>query len=249
MEPTGTELPKGFVAGNYFDKYRSRNPLHRALVGGFLRAARELANVAAPTRVLEVGCGSGDLAARLFPAGDDLSVDYTGVDVSTEEVARAQERYPVGRFQVASASDLPFPDRCFDLVVVCEVLEHLDLPDRCMKEAGRVCAAHVLVSVPWEPVWRVLNVIRGKYWKHLGNTPGHLQHFSRRGIRQLVAERFDIVAERRPLPWTMLLARLRPETAKHTVFDPVPSAGSSPQQIRGEGNHPISGCGSEAMGA
>jgi SAM-dependent methyltransferase len=214
MEPTGTELPKGFVAGNYFDKYRSRNPLHRALVGGFLLAARELANVAAPTRVLEVGCGSGDLAARLFPASGDLSVDYTGVDISPEEVARARERYPAGRFHVAPAYDLPFPDRHFDLVVVCEVLEHLDLPGRCLREAERVCTAYVLVSVPWEPVWRVLNVLRGKYWCHLGNTPGHVQHFSRRGIRRLVAERFDIVAERRPLPWTMVLGRRRPEVSK-----------------------------------
>jgi hypothetical protein len=55
----------------------------------------------------------------------------------------------------------------------------------------------------------VLNVLRGKYLAAWGNTPGHLQHFSRAAIRRLVASRFQIVAESHPLPWTMLLARRR----------------------------------------
>jgi SAM-dependent methyltransferase len=216
MESKETGLPPDFVAGNHFDKYRSRNPIHRALVGGFLRAARGLVEIAAPTRVLEVGCGSGDLAVRLFRAVSLPSVDYTGIDISSEEIARARVRYPGGTFRVASAYDLPFPDGCFDLVIVCEVLEHLDRPTDCLREVERVCGAHILVSVPWEPVWRVLNIVRGKYWRRLGNTPGHVQHFSRRGCRRLVAERFDLVAERRPFPWTMGLARLRAATSNGT---------------------------------
>lgn len=209
MRATGTELPADFVAGNHFDKYRSRNPVHRVLVGGFLRAARALVRAAAPGRVLEVGCGSGDLAARLFWADGGPSVDYTGVDISPEEVAHARARCSAGRFQVASAYDLPFPARSFDLVVVCEVLEHLDRPADCLREVERVCGAHVLASVPWEPVWRVLNLARGKYWRRVGNTPGHIQHFSRRACRRLVTERFDIRAEERPFPWTMVLGCVR----------------------------------------
>lgn len=209
MRATEIELPPGFVAGNHFDKYRSQNPVHRALVGGFLRAARALVRTARPRRVLEVGCGSGDLAARLFRTDEGPSIDYTGIDISPAEVAAARGRCPAGRFQVASAYDLPFPDRGFDLVVVCEVLEHLDRPADCLREVGRVCGGYALVSVPWEPIWRVLNVARGKYWRQLGNTPGHVQHFSRRACRRLVAERFELVAERRPLPWTMVLGRLR----------------------------------------
>ena len=209
MRATGTELPADFVAGNHFDKYGSRNPVHRLLVGGFLRAARALVRAAGPRRVLEVGCGPGDLAARLFWADGGPLVDYTGVDLSPAEVAAARERCPSGRFQVASAYDLPFPDQGFDLVVVCEVLEHLDRPADCLREVWRVCGGHVLVSVPWEPVWRVLNVARGRYWRRLGDTPGHVQHFSRRAFRRLVAGRFELVAERRPFPWTMALGRPR----------------------------------------
>jgi hypothetical protein len=51
--------------------------------------------------------------------------------------------------------------------------------------------------------------MRLKYLAELGNTPGHLQHFSRSGLRRLVAAELQIVAERRPLPWTVLLGDRR----------------------------------------
>ena len=44
--------------------------------------------------------------------------------------------------------------------------------------ARRTVSAHASI-VPREPVWRVLNVARGRYVRWLGNPPGHIQHFSR----------------------------------------------------------------------
>jgi ubiquinone/menaquinone biosynthesis C-methylase UbiE len=164
--------------------------------------------MANPARVLEVGCGGGELAARLFgrPAGG-RPIAYTGIDISPAQVEAAQARLPGQTVRVGSAYSLPFPDRSFDLVVLCEVLEHLDRPADGLDEAVRVAGGHVLVSVPWEPVWRVLNLARGKYWSHLGTTPGHIQHFSRRRIRNLLSDRLMLAAEQRPFPWTMLLGR------------------------------------------
>jgi hypothetical protein len=89
------------------------------------------------------------------------------------------------------------------------VLEHLKDPNAGMRELDRVCGGHLLLSVPREPIWRLANVMRGAYLRQLGNTPGHLQHFSRRSIRKLVEQRFDVVAERRPFPWIMILAHTR----------------------------------------
>ena len=206
-------VPSDFVAGNYFDKYRSRNILHRAMMRGFLRSAGRLVEAARPRRILEVGCGPGDLAWHLLGSGGGPAgpaVDYLGTDVSDREIAAARRRCPGRRFQVASIYDLPLESQSFDLVIACEVFEHLERPDEALREVERVCGAHLLISVPWEPMWRVLNVLRGKYLLHLGNTPGHVQHFSRRGLRQLVGGRFDTLLEDRPFPWTMLLARRRP---------------------------------------
>lgn len=198
------------VAGNTFDKYGSRNPVHRRLMRRFLADATQLVAVAQPRTVLEVGCGSGELAAALFP---DETVSYQGVDLSPEEVARAQASQPQRTFQVASAYQLPHGDAQFDLVVACEILEHVDDPRRALDELARVCGGYLLVSVPWEPVWRLANLARGAYVQQWGNTPGHLQHFSRRALRTLVRRRFDLTQERRPFPWTMLLARCRARSA------------------------------------
>ena len=63
--------------------------------------------------------------------------------------------------------------------------------------------------MPREPLWRGLNMARGAYWKDLGNTPGHVNHWSKRSfVALLVAPRRGVEA-RSPFPWTMLLVRLR----------------------------------------
>jgi ubiquinone/menaquinone biosynthesis C-methylase UbiE len=206
------DVPADFVPGNHFDKYRSRNFVHRILMDGFLSSARSLLLRARPRRILEVGCGPGDLAARLLdtgPANPSHPIDYTGIDVSEGAIAAAREASPHRDFRVASAYALPFDDASFDMVIACEVLEHLERPADAIREIARVSNKHLLLSVPWEPAWRLLNLARGKYVARLGNTPGHVQHFSRAMIRGLVGPSFAILAEERPLPWTMLLAARR----------------------------------------
>ena len=197
------------VAGNVYDKYRTANPIARRLQDGFLTAARELLDTVQLGSVLEVGCGPGDLSE----APDLDGTRYLGTDLSTDEVRHATRTYPHRRFATASIYELPFDDQQFDTVICCEVLEHLDDPEQGLREVARVCRRQALVSVPWEPTWRVLNLMRGAYLRELGNTPGHLQHFSRRRVRDLVASRFDVTAMRRPLPWTMMLGRVRPRDA------------------------------------
>jgi ubiquinone/menaquinone biosynthesis C-methylase UbiE len=107
-----------------------------------------------------------------------------------------------------SAYELPFEDASFDLVVCCEVLEHLEHPGRGLAEAVRVAKKAVLVSTPREPLWRVLNVARGRYLRDLGNTPGHVQHFGRRSLVRLVESRLRVVETRTPVPWTVVLGSL-----------------------------------------
>lgn len=198
-----------FVSGNVYDKYRTKNPLFRILMRRFLASCRELMAKADPESVLEMGCGPGDLAESLFGPLPSAPF-YLGSDLSLREARRARIDAPGRPFLAASAYRLPVADGAFDCVLACEVFEHLEEPEAALVEAARVARRYLLLSVPWEPVWRLLNVARGSYLKDFGNTPGHLQHFSRTAIRRLVARRFEVVAERRPFPWTMLLARHRP---------------------------------------
>jgi len=66
-----------------------------------------------------------------------------------------------------------------------------------------------IVSVPREPLWRALNLARLKYVGALGNTAGHLNHWSRRSFVDFLERRFDVVEVRSPIPWTMALCRAR----------------------------------------
>lgn len=202
------DRPPGFVAGNYFDKYETRNPLYRNLVERFLGCCRELLAPLHPARLLEVGCGAGELTRHLIATMPwSESPQYLGIDLGVGEIVEASALSRERSFLPASVYRLPFPDASFDCVVACELFEHLEDPRTALDEVERVCAGHLLLSVPWEPIWRFLNIARGRYLSDLGNTPGHLQHFSRAAIRALVASRFEVIAERRPLPWTVLLAR------------------------------------------
>jgi len=71
-----------------------------------------------------------------------------------------------------------------------------------------VAGGHLLVSVPREPLWRALNLARGAYVRDLGNTPGHLNHWSRRAFVALLSRFGEVVQLRSPFPWTMVLVRL-----------------------------------------
>ena len=194
-----------FIGGNYFDKYRSTNPIHQWLMRGFLGSVLELLGSIEYGSVLEVGCGPGDLATRILPP----QVDYLGIDIDEAEIETARNRYPQLTFQVGSAYELPLESNSFDLVIACEVLEHLEDPAKALAEIDRGAKRWVLVSVPWEPTWRILNMLRGKYWRSFGNTPGHVQHFGRRDFVALLSSRFEIVAIKTPMPWSIALCRKR----------------------------------------
>ena len=202
-----TATRQAVPTGNTFDKYGSTNPVVRRLMAGFERDLGELFTRAAPESVLDVGCGEGVLTARWADAGARVvGIDLEDPKLAAEWAARnARENLS---FQAVPPGDLPFADGEFDLAAAIEVLEHVPEPERTVAEMARVARRHLLVSVPHEPLWRMLNVARGAYVRDLGNTPGHVNHWSRRGFVQLLARYGEVVQTRSPFPWTMLLVRV-----------------------------------------
>jgi 2-polyprenyl-3-methyl-5-hydroxy-6-metoxy-1,4-benzoquinol methylase len=195
--------------GNTYDKYGSTNPLVRRLMAGFEGTLGGLFERAAPESLLDVGCGEGVLteqwAQRL---GDRRVVGLDLPDPKLEGHWRTRQRANL-HFLAGRAEELPFADKEFDLVAAIETLEHVADPDRTLAEMARVARRHLLVSVPREPLWRALNLLRGAYVPELGNTPGHLNHWSKRGFEELLARHGEVIEARSPFPWTMVLTRVR----------------------------------------
>ena len=200
---------QALAGGNHYPKYTTRNPLARRLVDGFMAALADLAERSGAKQAHEVGCGEGFLSTMLAQSG--LAV--RGSDISAAAVATARQRaaalgLPV-TFRVADLHDLRPAEDGAELVVCCEVLEHLVDPPRALALFARLAQPHLIVSVPREPLWRMLNMARGRYWAALGNTPGHLQHWSARGFLALLENHVEVREVRTPLPWTMALCRRR----------------------------------------
>lgn len=199
----------GVVVGNAYDKYGSGNWIVRRIMAGFERSLTTLVRQVNPVSIHEVGCGEGYWVLRWLEDG----FQARGCDFSAQAIVLAKENAegrvssPEEPFEVKSIYDLRPEVDAADLVVCCEVLEHLDDPETGMLALQRVVAGHLIVSVPREPLWCVLNLARGKYIGSLGNTPGHLQHWSKRGFVRWVSRYFEVVEIRSPLPWTMLLCR------------------------------------------
>jgi len=186
-------------------KFETANPLVRAMIGGFYSRLGELVAPLRPASTLDAGCGEGETLVRLGPL---LGERIAAVDLSSYSVGRVNERLPAVEARVASVTELPFADSSFDLVLCLEVLEHLDDPASAVGELARVAASDVVVSVPFEPWFRIGSLLRGKYVRAFGNHPEHVNHFNRRSLATLLEPALDVVAIRTAFPW--LIAHGRP---------------------------------------
>ncbi len=210
MKVAGGQAEDGIVIGNTYDKYGTRNPIARRMVQGFEGALSGLVAKVSPTTIHEVGCGEGYWVLRWL----GQSIDARGTDFSAHVIGMAKENargrdMDPGRFAVRSIYEVTWERDNADLIVCCEVMEHLYEPQKAMQALQRIVRADLILSVPREPLWRALNLARGKYVSALGNTPGHLQHWSQRGIVSLASQFFDVAEIRSPLPWTMLHCKSR----------------------------------------
>lgn len=211
MSTTNTtpETPD-IVIGNHHHKYDSGNILIRKLTERFLVRLDELLDGVASegpiTRVLEVGCGEGEIADRLRSrfGANVTALDLPDAGLRADWQGRDQQ---VG-FLHGDAHRLPFADDSFDLVVAVEVCEHLTDPQAGLMEMARVSRRHLVLSVPREPIFRMGNFFTGRHVKALGNTPGHLNHWSAPAFIRYVSTVGAVSEVRNPFPWTALRARV-----------------------------------------
>ncbi|MBK5222930.1 MAG: methyltransferase domain-containing protein [Acidimicrobiia bacterium] len=191
------------AAGQDAKKYSTSNPVVLRLIDRWADALRDvIGEPVAGGTVVDIGVGEGLALERVLGA----SVPVIGVEYRLDKVQLATERLAGLRGVVADAGMVPLTDGCADLVTSIEVLEHLVDPAAAVDEFARLSRGRVVVSVPWEPWFRAGNMGRGKNLCRFGNDPEHVQQFSSRRLRALLAGRFASVDVRPSFPWLIASA-------------------------------------------
>jgi 2-polyprenyl-3-methyl-5-hydroxy-6-metoxy-1,4-benzoquinol methylase len=193
-----------------YDKYGTSNPVARRLMSGFLRSLDELVERTGAKEAHEVGCGEAELAIRLARRGLRTRGTDAFPQVLEEARSRARRSGVEIDFEATPVEALDPARDGAELIVCCEVLEHLSDPEHALEVLARLARPWLIASVPREPLWRILNLARLSYVGDLGNTPGHLNHWSRHEFVRFLESRFEVVEVRSPMPWTMALCRVRP---------------------------------------
>lgn len=109
--------------------------------------------------VLDVGCGNGINLGHALQMG--FMIDYMGVDSSKMFIKSCKKRFPdwKGKFVVGDANNLLFLDKSFDVVILQDVLEHLEYYDKAINEALRIAKKRVIICL----------------WRQLHDSPDFLQ--------------------------------------------------------------------------
>jgi SAM-dependent methyltransferase len=198
------------AAGQDAAKYGSSNPVVRRLLDRWTAQLKDVIGPIAGT-VVDIGIGEGLCLERVLrPAADSPAVDprvVVGVEYRLDKARAAAQQLDAVDVSVGDAGMLPFPDRIADLVLCIEVLEHLPTVAPAVAELARVTGDRCVVSVPWEPWFRLGNLGRGKNVARLGNDPEHLHAFTPRTLRRTLERSFADVRVVPVFPWLVAEAR------------------------------------------
>lgn len=190
-----------------YKKHTHKNPIQRLLLWNFFRNLTNLTAAKKVDSILDVGCGEGFTLNRLKEKG--IGKKLEGIEYQNAAIELGKKTYPDIKITQGSIYELPYKDNAFDLVLCTEVLEHLDNPQKALKELVRVSNKLLVISVPNEPFFMLAQLVRGKNWSRFGNDIEHINHWTMFGfpkfIKQNAGAKVHILAKRFPFAWTMLL--------------------------------------------
>lgn len=198
---------KTIYEGNIYNKYESRNPLVMALMKKYFK---DLDSLIKPIKgeinsAFEIGCGEGYVTQHI----KSLGINVEGADISERIIKVARNLHPSIKFSIKSVYELSSYNECYDLVLAIEILEHLQYPKKAVEEMKKIVNKYFFFSVPNEPFFRLANVLRLKYLKDFGSTPGHINHWSKKSFRGFLEEQnFCIINIETSTLWSMALCKI-----------------------------------------
>jgi len=152
-------------------------------------------------KILDFGCGYGAYSYEL----NKLDFKCVGVDINEEYIKIAREK---GVDAHLIKDELPFNEKSFDTVIMFELLEHVQNPDKILKEAKRVARKNILITVPNCGGFETLRNYHLTYDHFLA--VDHIHFFTKKDLENLLSKHFEKfkVEENEPillgkvgLPW------------------------------------------------
>jgi 2-polyprenyl-3-methyl-5-hydroxy-6-metoxy-1,4-benzoquinol methylase len=208
MKIAGGLTENGVIIGNTYDKYGSTNPIVRLMMRGYENSLNELVSIANPASIHEVGCGEGYWSLKWLKKGiETLGSDFSSTVINMAKKNAEERNLNTESFIVRDIYNLDPNTDTANLVVCCQVLEHLENPIKALEALKSIAKPYLIICVPNEPLWSALNMARGKYLSDWGNTPGHIQKWSKNELIKLVSQYFKVINVNTPLPWTMILCK------------------------------------------
>jgi 2-polyprenyl-3-methyl-5-hydroxy-6-metoxy-1,4-benzoquinol methylase len=190
----------------HVNKYTNTNPIHRLSLGRFYDAVAEALTQIAPTSVLDFGCGEGFIL-DMMAARDIALPGYQGLDLRADALQDAARRWPDTDFVQADLFDPRFDSQRFQTVMALEVLEHLFEPEKVLARLVSMCDGHLLLTVPNEPWFQLMNLIRGRDFVRLGNHPEHINHWNEKTFPEFVSEYAEVTDVISRFPFVIVTAR------------------------------------------
>lgn len=190
-----------------YKKHTSTNPVQKFLINNFYKTVASEIKKLNVSSILDVGAGEGFTLEYLRTQA--IGKSHEGIDFLKKAIDLGHKIHPDLTLKRASIYELPYKDNSFNLVLSTEVLEHLEDPEKGLKELVRVSKKYLLLSVPNEPIFMLSNLLRGKNVSRFGNDIEHINHWSFLGFENFVKKnagvKVQIISRKYPFPWTMLL--------------------------------------------
>jgi SAM-dependent methyltransferase len=143
----GHDLYYAQLHGNIFERV-----FHSNRIATLLRLIAQELDLPNNAQMLDIGCNTGPMLIPLRRQGYDV----VGIDISMDDVQQAeryltQQQLPATRLSVADGTSLPFRDQSFDAILLVDILEHTDAPERIVAETRRLLrpGGIAIATVPW----------------------------------------------------------------------------------------------------
>lgn len=185
-------------------KHLSKNPLMKYVVTKFKNNVAGILLNHNIKNMLDVGCGEGFntfVVAKVIP---NMKIDAIDLEQVYIDYAKQNHQLPNVNYKVANLYKLKSNGR-YDIVVCNEVLEHLEDYETALKILCSLSNKFVLVSVPNEPWFRLANILRLRYLHRFGNTPGHVNNWTKSGLKNIVTKYGKVLVIKTSSFWNIIL--------------------------------------------